>query len=376
MNVLDLAVSLRYRANYLYRFWREKGFRATYNFFVARMYWAVGFLQTLLLKRLAPILPHYPCLVEIEPTTRCNLKCKMCEHTYWNEPPADMTFEQFKYILSQFPNLKWLGLTGIGESFMNKDFMKMLKYAKSKKIYVEIYDTFYFVDKKIAKELIDMGIDRIQPSIDAATKETYENIRVNSNFDRVVKNLKTLIDLKKERGLTFPEFSFHYVASKLNVHEIPAFVDFVHSLDPEIKKVAFTNTLHPFKETKNLHLDSVPDKIINETEEKAKKFGIRVGWNFNIRDKKFLPPMEDCTFWINPFIFATGHVIICCAGNEANQRELQKKHSFGNIFEKPFKDIWNSEEYRKARRLIRQGKCPVQCVGCPSFNPSHSQCKK
>jgi len=376
MNPLRFASSLRYRADYLYKFWRERGFRATYNFVIARMYWAIGFFPNLLLKRLAPLIEPYPCLIEVEPSTYCNLKCKMCEHTYWKEPARNMTFEQFKHILSQFPNLKWLGLTGIGESFMNKDFMKMLRYAKSKKIYIELYDTFYFVDRKIAEELIDMGIDRIQPSVDAATKETYENIRVNSDFGRITRNIKTLIDIKKERKLNFPEICFNFVISKLNVHEVPKMVDFVRSLDPDIKKVSFTNLLHPFKEVKKWNIPVIPDEIIKKAEERGKALGIRVGWNFNVKDEELKPPLRDCTFWITPFIFSSGHVIICCASNEANQREWQKKHSFGNIFEKPFKEIWNSKEYRNARRLIRKGICPIQCSTCPSFNLSSGGCKK
>ena len=248
MNPLDFASSLRYRLLYLFRFWQEKGFRATYNFTIARVYWATGVLQNLLLKRLAPIIQPYPCLIEVEPTTRCNLKCRMCEHTYWREPQRDMSFKEFNKIIDQFPHLKWIGLTGIGSSFLNKDFMKMLQYVKSKKIYVEIYDTFFLINREKAKELINLGIDRILPSIDAATKETYEKIRVGSDFETVVRNLKNLIEIKKERNLIFPELSFHYIISKLNMHEVVKFIDFVHSIDPTAKKIAFTTLLHPFKE--------------------------------------------------------------------------------------------------------------------------------
>jgi MoaA/NifB/PqqE/SkfB family radical SAM enzyme len=375
MNPLDFASSLRYRLLYLFRFWQEKGFRATYNFTIARVYWATGVLQNLLLKRLAPIIQPYPCLIEVEPTTRCNLKCRMCEHTYWREPQRDMSFKEFKKIIDQFPHLKWIGLTGIGSSFLNKDFMKMLQYVKSKKIYVEIYDTFFLINREKAKELINLGIDRILPSIDAATKETYEKIRVGSDFETVVRNLKNLIEIKKERNLIFPELSFHYIISKLNMHEVVKFIDFVHSIDPTAKKIAFTTLLHPFKEVQGDYLLSVPEKIIQEAERRGKELGIRIGWNFNVRDEKCRPLIGECTFWIIPFIFATGHVIICCAGNEANSREFQKKYSFGNILEKPFREIWNSEEYKKARKLIRQGICPMQCRGCPSFNTS-SKTKK
>ncbi len=368
MGIFEAARSLRYRLNYLYKFWREKGFRATYNFFIARLYWASGFFPTLLLKRLYPILNYYPCMIEVEPTTRCNLRCVMCEHTYWKEKPRDLSFEEFKRIIDQFPGLKWICMTGIGEGFVNKDYIKMLRYLKSKKIYVELFDNFYFLNEKIITELVDMGIDRILPSIESATKKTYEKIRRGSDFEKVVKNIKFLINLKKKRNLIFPEMDFHFITNKLNIHEVPLFIDFVHSLDPDIKKVSFTNVLHSFKEVEHLLLDDIPQQIIDEAEKRAKKYGITVGWHANIEGENLRPPINDCTFWSIPFIFATGHVNICCAGNEANKREFQKKYSFGNILEKPFKEIWNSPEYKNAIKIIRQGKCPIQCSTCTTFN--------
>lgn len=368
MSLFSFARSFRYKTNYLYKFWKEKGFRATYNFFIARLYWATGFFPNLLLKRLAPLHIPYPRLIEVEPTTRCNLRCIMCEHTYWKEPSKDMTFEEFKHIVDQFPGLKWICVTGIGESFVNKDFMKMLRYVKSKKIYVEIFDNFYFMNENIIRELLDIGVDRILPSIESCTKKTYEKIRVGSNFEKVVKNLKFLINEKKRRKQIFPEMDYHYILTKLNIQEVPAFVDFVHSLDPDIKKISFTHVLHSFKEVRHLLLDEIPQKVIDEAEKRAKKHGITIGWHANIKEERLRPPIEDCTFWIIPFIFATGHVNICCAGNEANKREFQKRVSFGNILKKPFREIWNSKEYKKAIKMIRQGKCPIQCSTCTTFN--------
>ena len=33
---------------------------------------------------------------EFESSTTCQFRCKMCEHTYWKEPPQFMSFETFK----------------------------------------------------------------------------------------------------------------------------------------------------------------------------------------------------------------------------------------------------------------------------------------
>ncbi|MCK5628450.1 radical SAM protein, partial [Candidatus Bathyarchaeota archaeon] len=193
---------LRYIFNIFQTLLREKGLRYTYNIIHFGFFWGWIRNHSNLIKMLNWFAP-YPSYIEIEVTTKCNLKCIMCEHTYWNETDRDMSFEDFKGIIDQFPRLKWIGLTGIGESFLNKDFIKMLRYVKAKNIIVELYDTFYFVDGNVAEELIDLQVDNIFASIDAATKETYEKIRVGSNFERVINNVTNIFQLKKKKKVSY-----------------------------------------------------------------------------------------------------------------------------------------------------------------------------
>jgi MoaA/NifB/PqqE/SkfB family radical SAM enzyme len=304
----------------------------------------------------------YPSYIEIEVTTRCNLRCILCERTYWDEPNKDMSFEEFKMIGDQFPRLKWIGLTGIGESFINKDFIKMLRYVKERNIFVEIYDTFFFIDEKISNELIDLGIDIIFVSLDAATKETYEKIRVGSNFERVINNIQTFIKLRRERKAAFPRLHFHFVVNKLNYHEIPQYIELIDSFSKEEKfRIQFSRMLHEFEQTKGFFME-VPEKIIQDTEFKARDKGIPVIWNLDIHTSK--KPVYRCVEWTMPFIFVTGHVIPCCSGNEAGKRDFQKRTALGNIFEQNFKDIWNGEKYKQLRRSLKKGKVPLQCKNC------------
>ena len=340
---------------------KKKGIKYTYNYIHFRTFW--GTKNTFLIKLLHWLTP-YPSYIEIEVTTRCNMKCTMCEHTYWNEPAKDMSFEEFRGIVDQFPRLKWIGLTGIGQNFLNKDFLRILEYVKAKAVYVELYNTFYFVDKKISEALIRMGIDRILVSLDGATKGTYERIRIGSNFEQVIKNIKHFIWLKEKMDAPFPQLDFHYIVTKANVHEIPQYIELIHSLGSKDSKIQFTIMLHEFDEIKDLFIE-IPEEIIQRAERKAKDLGIQLIWNADVPKAK--PPLSQCTEWIMPFIFVTGHVIPCCAGNEANRRAFQKKTSLGNVFEKPFKKIWYGEKYRKFRHMIRRGAVPVQCENCPLY---------
>ena len=319
-----------------------------------------GFPQ--ILNRLAP----YPSFLEVEVTTRCNLRCSICEHTYWDEPGKDMSLEEFKFIVDQFPNLKWIGLTGIGESFLNPNFMEMLWYVRNKGILVELYDTMYFVDDRWAKALVGMGLTRLFISLDAATGETYQKIRVGSDWRRVTSNIATLLDIKGSAKSKYPHIGFHFIVTKDNMHEMPQYIEWVWSLQPPGQRrahIQFSRMLHPYKQVRGLFTE-VPEEIIKDTKERARRLGVRVVWGLDVPSKK--PPIKECIEWTMPFIFVDGTVVPCCAGNEANARELQRTTALGNIFERPFKTLWK-EEYKELRTLLRAGKLPAACKNCSIY---------
>ena len=126
-------------------------------FWVYPLWWNRKWAAFLLNKFLPNLgIDLFPPFLEIEPTTICNMRCVCCEHTYWKEPSKNMTFQQFKKIFDDFGRPKWLGLTGIGSSYLNKDYHKMLTYAKSKGTIIEIFDHFtHFKDDSKIRELID-----------------------------------------------------------------------------------------------------------------------------------------------------------------------------------------------------------------------------
>lgn len=350
----------------MFAYTREKGIKWVYNYIHFILFYDTT--NYLLIKYL-----HwrhsYPSYLEVECTTRCPLKCKFCEHTFWNESSTDMTLDQFKHIIDQFPKLRWIGMTGIGEEFINKSFMNMLKYIKQKDIstFIELYDSFMFITEEEINELIDLGIERIFISLDAATKETYEKIRIGANWEKVMQNLETLVKLKKEKSAQFPQLCFHYIVLKDNIHEMVDFIDLVHSFSADVKLIQFSRMLHCFDEVKNLFVE-VPEEITKEVNNKAKELGINVTWGLNVSQNK--PSINRCMAWTMPFIFVNGDVIPCCAENEANMRNFQHKTSMGNIFKQSFKEIWNDARYNNLRRIIKQNKTPSACVNCPLFKTS------
>ncbi len=305
---------------------------------------------------------YYPSGLQIGITNKCNLQCIMCKRrSIQQKYPAylekEMSFEDFKYIVDQFPKIKKIRMTGLGENLLNKDFLKMLRYIKEKKIYVEFFDNFYFLDDKIAEQLINIGVDKVYASIDGATKETYEKIRIGSSFERVMDNIKGLINLKKKKRANYPEITFIYVINRYNSEEVLNFIDIVNSIiDNEKASIRLVDMANYNGNQKHLCLKkSTTKKIIFQAAEKSKRLGIILDHAYKIKKS-----IASCQQWLMPFIVPRGYVFPCCSAPNGTMY-------IGNIFKKSFKQIWDSEDYKNFRKDICHGKTPSFCKKCELY---------
>jgi MoaA/NifB/PqqE/SkfB family radical SAM enzyme len=367
---------LSHKLKLLSHFVSEGRFREIYNmFWVYPLWWNKKSAKFLLNKFLPKLgIDLFPPFLEIEPTTVCNLKCVCCEHTYWKEPSKNMSFEQFKKIFDDFGKPKWLGLTGIGSSYLNKDYHKMLKYAKSKGTLVEVFDHFtHFNDDKKIKELLEIGPDFQFISTYGASKNSFEKVCVGSDYKLIEKNIKKFVALKKQMKKKFPILNFHYIVTRDSKEELIDFLDFVHSLNTEVGEILVTPMLHSFREAEK-YSTSIDEKYVRKIRTKAERYNIPITINMSAKkeaenlEKK--PFINNCKEHIMPFIFVDGDVTPCCGQNEANQRVWQHKVSLGNAIKTPFKEIWYSPRYKKMRASIRKNNAPSECALCPAYEIS------
>lgn len=372
-----LRVAWAYRRTMKYML-RKGGIRAVVNFLFVKIFVPIGegsgaaayFIVGPMIRRFPQLAP-YPYNIEVEITTRCNKRCIVCEHTYWNEPSVDLSFEDFRKIVDQFPRLKWVNLTGEGDAFLNRDYLKMIRYLKMKKVPVYLVDSFDLINEEIAKELVEMGVDGIYVSMDGATKETYEKIKVGCSFERSIKNIKNLIELKKKMESPIPELCFRYVVTTLNVHEMPKFVELVRSFGDrnslgDGSRLEYCGLL-VFDEIEHLNVPKIPEEIIQKTIMEMRKHNVNMVFCHTEPAKH--PSINHCLNWMEPYIMIGGYVLPCCAVLMSNKREFLRQHSFGNIFEKSFKDIWYSERYRKFRQTVTKpdAKMPLLCKDCRAY---------
>jgi MoaA/NifB/PqqE/SkfB family radical SAM enzyme len=320
------------------------------------------------LYRFFPLHGPYPKQLELEVTTACNLRCIMCEHTYWTEKPRHMTFEQFKHIVDQFPGLKWIGMTGIGSGFLNPDYMKMLTFLKQQRhCFVEFFDHFSLLTEDVSRELVAIGINKVWVSLESARRESYNRMRVGSDFDGVIANIRAMMKVKREMKSPIPELWFHFIINRHNIDEMEEYVELVADLARAEMSLSapiiYWTRLLAFDEVEQLVAVPSPARM-REVAKKCRSYGIFPIINENVVCDK---PMRSCTKWNEPFVLVTGHLQPCCALNEANDRPYQEEHAFMNILDTDFRRWWRSPEKEKFVENLKKGIVNPVCKNCHIF---------
>jgi MoaA/NifB/PqqE/SkfB family radical SAM enzyme len=166
-----------------------------------------------------------PSFVQIEPVGQCNLRCQMCPIQFRTDgppygPPAFMPFETFTRLVDQIPSMTELQLQGLGEPMMHPRFFDMVAYAASRGIEVSTNSNLTLLTPARAERLVQSGLHKLHVSIDGATPEIYERIRVRSNWRRVVGNLEGLVEAKRRLGSDLPRLRIVVVVMRQNLHEL------------------------------------------------------------------------------------------------------------------------------------------------------------
>lgn len=318
-----------------------------------------------------------PRVVHIEPTVRCNLKCIHCDHTYWDRKCPDLTYEGFRHIIDQMPDLNRVIMHGMGEPLLNKDIHRMVEYAsKERKLKTIMSSNGNLMNEAHARQLIANGLQVLSFSMDGATKETYEKIRVRGNFDRLVKNIRRLVELKNEMNSKTPWVYFSMVCMKDNIHEFLKLIELAKEIGVPAVQPQYMHFWGKDKETivtvqgvnikdeihgKQNLFDNVPKDemagIRRMANEKAAELGVKLirpffEWAGSDHTVCHVP-------WVDIYITADGYAIPCPI-----QGTDPRLENFGNLFEISFDKIWNGDLYKDfRRRLVSDNPSPI-CRDC------------
>jgi radical SAM protein with 4Fe4S-binding SPASM domain len=278
-----------------------------------------------------PGLIPYPKLLMIEPTNICNLKCPLCANKYIKNKGM-MSFENFKIIIDKLPFIEDVVLFLFGESLLNRNFFKMVKYCHGKGMKTTVDTNGTVLHKFDFDEIFSSGLDSIGFSLDGATKEVYEKYRVGGDFDRVVKNIRNLCAEKHKRGLKKPIVSLQFIVFKHNECQIPDIINLAEELQVD------------YLDLKATHLGDLvtPDEKKKLAKEWLPKYKLkRFNEDLNL---KYVTNVCPAAFdYIS--IAWNGDMVACC-------EDFKNDFVVGNILEQPFDEIFRSRKYTELRKKI------------------------
>ncbi len=169
-----------------------------------------------------------PYVLAVANSGKCNLKCIMCASNDKYIADIDGYDENLytKQLPEILPGVSKLLLTGNGDPLFNKHarkFLQTLDPVKYPNLKIRITTNANLLTPKIWATIKHNNFDGIHVSVDAATKSTYEKVRINGNWDLLMNNLKMIRELKREK--TFSWFVLSFVVLKTNYKEIKQFVE-------------------------------------------------------------------------------------------------------------------------------------------------------
>jgi MoaA/NifB/PqqE/SkfB family radical SAM enzyme len=180
------------------------------------------------------LLPMYPKVIVFEVTNRCNLKCVMCSHGIGAvESPRDADLSLLEIVWPSMLQSDYLHLNGVGEPLMARPFWEIVDRLKGKKRpHIHFNTNGLLLTEENVSRLFRAPVRCVMVSLDAATPETYQDIR-GGNFATALAGIERLVaHAKPKTGIDMT-----FVLMKRNIEEAAAYVELAARLG--VKTVSF-----------------------------------------------------------------------------------------------------------------------------------------
>ena len=310
------------------------------------------------------IVPDFPIQLDFELNYSCNFSCPMCT---WNSETTSrfgkdkwFPFEVWKELIGESipKGLKSIRLNHINEPLIRQDIVKFVEYARNAGI-LDIYFSTNgsLLTEKISRGLIEAGLLRLQVSLDAATEETYNKIRIGGDYTKILKNIDRFLEIREEMGSKLPTLRVNFVKTSENIHELDKFIEIWEN---------------------KADLIGVQDLLgIVDKFDKSKK----EGYDPSVEDFRCAQPFQHLT------IRSNGHILPCCSffgpdipvaklkhnvknvemtGEDGILVSDETKKTIANLMVRNIEETWNSDEMKFFREIHKNGeywKNPV-CKKC------------
>jgi MoaA/NifB/PqqE/SkfB family radical SAM enzyme len=329
--------------------------------------------------------------LNVEAARSCNFRCLQCSnHSVYSDKHdvgSVMSAETWAQVVEVLPYTENVNFDSHGEPLLNPRLEEMIAAATALGVDTHFTCNFSLMTERRGRALLEAGLRSVQVSVDGATPETYERVRPQARFDRLLANLETFARLRQETEHRCHELGACVVAMEENLDELALLPDLLAPFGVQILRV---NALQPFAarmEAQDLRRSptrlAAYAEVMERTRAAAARHGIEVG------EVRGSPGQGTCSIpsW-QASVNWRGDVCPCWmmdlgydyAYTFDGRRQVHPFKTFGNLHERSFQEIWTDPSYVAYRESFRQGTPPPECQTCPvgqglvcgGFDPSGS----
>lgn len=176
--------------------------------------------------------------VQIEITNCCNYRCANCPRgsEVFTRKKGYMPIDLFRKVLKEsFKASRFINFSFFGEPLLHPEFMGFMDIIKDRPagFKVVMNSNLSLATKKIFDKFIEIDLDTLKISIDAATNGTYDLVRPSSSCFSLdgTKSRTKRLDIIDEKVVYWFGISNHVPTkhvlpvSSLNIHEVLSYVD-------------------------------------------------------------------------------------------------------------------------------------------------------
>ncbi|KGF72920.1 hypothetical protein DO97_04285 [Neosynechococcus sphagnicola sy1] len=321
------------------------------------------------------VVPGKPLDITVDLTTFCNLRCPYCVtgRGELERPTGILRVEGNENILNFCGfELFMCSYFSNGEPLLNKHLPELMTMASEKEVFTVISTNLSVpVGTKRLEALVDSGLNVVVASIDGTCETTYKKYRVGGDFNLVLDNLRTLVEIKKQRNREFPIIEWRFLVFEHNQHEMPEVLRKAEEIGVDLVEFFPGNAPPdpPPGSVRRNTLEKVPFATYGSYLVKSKArtdtlLRRRLLGQQESEGKLDFPSIQQKCDWLyfGGMYYPEGNVGPCCVvGNTETD--------FGSFSkEGGYEQIWNGDIYQSARQLFKTrdiSSPSTVCHSCP-----------
>ena len=311
-------------------------------------------------KLFAPSHPRRFSAWQVELTTRCPLRCRMCMRDSADQwTTQDLSIDRFRRLAPYFKDVESVVLEGWGEPLLYPNLVEAIGLVKGAGARAGFVTSGWGLTKDYIEDLLKARVDFMGFSLSGATAATHNAIRVNSKFPEVVEAMAALVKAKKDRHQELPWLHIVFLMVRDNMRELVPLVDLASEIGvTEVVLINLIQVTSAWQDGQRVFLQGEEEyeALLEEAEARAKARGIALKRpSLSCRDVAVCDenPLR------NLYISVDGEVAPCVYLNPPTPSPFRRifcgreylidKVSFGNILREDFAKIWQSAPYVEFR---------------------------